>query len=86
VAAGGLLWAAWQGEEAPARAKEGGGKQQGDAWKPARRRTRADGLSTAPVTLHSGGDREKQRRGAGGGRKGCFAISKNSRDPTVKQR
>ena len=35
----GLLWAAWQGEEAPARAKEGGGKQQGDAWKPARRRT-----------------------------------------------
>jgi len=79
VAAGALLWAAWQGEEAPARAKEGGGKQQGDAWKPARCRTRAGGLSTAPATLHSGGGREKQRRGAGCGRKGCFAISKSSR-------
>ena len=85
VAAGGLLWAAWQGEEAPARAKEGGGKQQGDAWNPARRRTRAGGLSTAPATLHSGGGREKQRKGAGGGRKDRFAISENSRDQTVKQ-
>jgi len=39
VAAAGRFWAAWRSGEAPAQAKEGGGEHQGDAWKPARRRT-----------------------------------------------
>ena len=39
VAAARRLWAAWQSGEAPAQGKGGRWEHQGDAWKPARRRT-----------------------------------------------
>ena len=56
-----------------------------DAWAPARLRTWPDRLSTAPATaLHSGGG-GKQSRELEEGDKGCFAISKNSKDQTVNK-
>ena len=55
VSAGGLLWAVWQGEEAPVRAKEGGGEQQGDAWTPARSKRGRLALHGGRAALHSGG-------------------------------
>ena len=78
-------WAAWHcrgGSSAQPRAVE---KLWGDAWAPAQRRTWPGRLSPAPATaLHSGGG-GKTEQGAGGGRKGCFAISKNSRDQNVNK-
>ena len=46
----------------------------------------AGGLSTAPATLHSGGGREKQRKGAGGGRKGLFCNFQKFQGPEYKTR
>ena len=57
VAAVGRFWAAWRSGEAPAQAKEGGGEHQGDAWKPARRRT------WPGAALHGGRRRAVGRRG-----------------------
>ena len=80
------LWAAWHcrgGSSAQPRAVE---EEQRDAWAPARRRTWPGRLSTAPATCTAAAGRNRASRQAGGGRKDLSAISKNSRNPTVKQR
>ena len=61
-------------------------EERRDAWVPAR------GELMAGKPLHDagggavGGRRREQSREVGDGDKGRFVISKNSRDPTVKQR
>ena len=61
----GRLWArrgAWHGRGALARAKEGGGEHQCDAWKPVRVKTWPGGLSTAPAAaLCTAAARTEQR-------------------------
>ena len=58
---------------------------QGDAWVPARSKTRAGGLSTAPATGSAQRRREKQGKELEVEEKGCFAISKTSRDQIVNK-
>jgi len=58
---------------------------RGDAWAPARSKTRPGGLSTVPATGSAQRRREKQGKELEVEEKGCFAISKNSRDQNVKQ-
>ena len=79
-------WDAWHGRGAPARAKEGGGEHQCDAWKPARVKMWPGGLSTAPAggALHSSG--ENRAKELEEGEKDPNEISEISRDQTVKQR
>ena len=84
VAAGGGAPGAWQREGAPARAKEGGGEHQGDAW------PELAGGGGAGAGL-SGGRRgdapaaSKQRGRQGKRKTGYFVISEISRDLNVKQ-
>ena len=80
------LWAAWQGKGSSSAQPKAVEEQQLDAWAPARCRTWPGGLSTAPATLHSGGGREKQRKGAGGGRKGLFCNFQKFQGPECKIR
>ena len=66
-------------------AKERWRRLWGDAWAPARRKKAAGKpLHDAGVGAVGGRRRGTEQRG-GDGNKGSFAISKNSRDPTVKQ-
>ena len=57
-----------------------------DAWVPARGELIAGMAGKAPAGGAVGGRRREQSREVGDGDKGHFVISKNSRDPTVKQR
>jgi len=85
VAAARWFWAAWRREGAPARGRRAVEEERRDAWVPAR------GELMAGKPLHDagggavGGRRREQSREVGDGDKGRFVISKNSRDPTVKQ-
>jgi len=58
---------------------------RGDAWAPARSKTRPGGLSTAPATGSAQRRREKQGKELEVEEKGCFAISKTSRDHSVNR-
>ena len=89
AAAWAALEAAWvrgTAGEAPARGRRAVEEERRDAWVPAR------GELMAGKPLHDagggavGGRRREQSREVGDGDKGRFVISKNSRDPTVKQR
>ena len=76
---------AWHGRGRHSAMERAVERLWGDAWAPARSKTRPGGLSTAPATLHSGGGRENREKELEVEEKGCFAISKNSRDRNVKQ-
>ena len=66
--------------------QQAGEEERRDAWGPARRKKAAGKpLHGAGVGAVGGRRRGTEQRG-GDGNKGSFAISKNSRDPTVKQR
>ena len=71
---------------APVRAKESDEEHQRDVWRLAGKRWRGEQLSTAGGRRSAQRRRGKQRKELEEGEKGCFAISENSRDQTVKQR
>ena len=58
----------------------------GDAWEPAHGELMAGKAGKASAGGAVGGRRREAEQGGGDGHKGDFAISKSSRDPTVKQR
>ena len=89
VAAGGGLWARGTGGGGPARSQGAVEEALGDAWATAHDELMA---GKAGKPLHGagvgavGGRRRKTEQGVEVEDKGSFAISKNSRDPTIKQR
>ena len=89
MAAGGGLWARGTGGGGPARSQGAVEEALGDAWATAHGELMA---GKAGKPLHGagvgavGGRRRKTEQGVEVEDKGSFAISKNSRDPTVKQR
>ena len=85
VAAARAVLAAWRRERAPARGKEGGGKLRRDAWKLPGRRWPGLALHGGRAALTGGAVKQSKQAGRRKGKTGCFAISKNSRGPNVKQ-
>jgi len=86
VAAARAVLAAWRRERAPARGKEGGGMLRRDAWKLPGRRWPGLALHGGRAALTCGAVKQSKQAGRRKGKTGCFAISKNSRDPNVNQR
>ena len=86
VAAARRFWARGTGGGGPARSQGAVEETLGDAWATARRKKAAGKpLHGAGVGAVGGRRRGTEQRG-GDGNKGRFVITKNSRDPTVKQR
>ena len=85
VAAARAVLATWRRERAPARGKEGGGMLRRDAWKLPGRRWPGLALHGGRAALTGGAVKQSKQAGRRKGKTGCFAISKNSRDQTVKQ-
>ena len=85
----GRFWArrgAWHGKERASARQQEGEEVVRDAWAPAHGELMA---GKAGKALHGGavgGRRREAEQGGGDGHKGRFVITKNSRDPTVKQR
>ena len=89
VAAARSFWARGTGGGGPARSQGAVDEALGDAWATAHDELMA---GKAGKPLHGagvgavGGRRRGTEQRGGDGNKGSFAISKNSRDPTIKQR
>ena len=85
MAAGGGLWARGTGGGGPARSQGAVEEALGDAWATAHDELMA---GKAGKPLHDagvGGRRRGTEQGVEVEDKGSFAISKNSRDPTVNK-
>ena len=67
---------------------EGTGARKGGRWDAQARRveaTRQEVARAGPPQRAGGAVKQSKQAGRRNGKTGCFAISKNSRDPNVKQ-
>ena len=86
MAAGGGLWARGTGGGGPARSQGAVEEALGDAWATAHGDLMAGNAGKPLHDAGVGGRRRGTEQGVEVEDKGDFEISKNSRDPTVKQR
>ena len=85
----GRFWArrgAWHGKERASARQQEGEVVVRDAWAPAHGGVMAGMAGKSSAGGAVGGRRREAEQGGGDGDKGRFVITKNSRDPTVKQR